>query len=76
MLADSLGYLLAYLTLGLLTCWLARKGWPDDWDETLLASVLGPPLLALVATALAAGLLRARLRSFAEGFVRRPTSRH
>lgn len=71
MLADSLGYLLAYLTLGLLTCWLARRGWPDEWDETLLASVLGPPLLALVATAVAAEKLRARLESFARVFLGR-----
>jgi hypothetical protein len=72
MLADSMGYLLAYLALGLLTCWVVRRGWPDEWDETLLASVLGPPLLALVATAVAAGVLRARLQSFARLFLRRP----
>jgi hypothetical protein len=60
--ADSLEFLVAYLLVGFITCLLARKGWPEDWDETLLASVLGPLLLALTATAVAASFVRARLR--------------
>ena len=72
MLAQSLGYLAVYLAVGLLTCWVARKGWPDDWDEALLASVLGPPLVALVATLFAADVLRAGVHSLAAGFTRHP----
>jgi hypothetical protein len=60
MLVDWLAFVAAYLAIGLITCLLARKGWPDDWDETLVASVLGPLLLALAAIAVAAGFLRAR----------------
>jgi hypothetical protein len=63
MLVNSLEFLAAYLAVGLITCLLARKGWPDEWDETLVASVLGPLLLALAATAVAASFLRSRLYS-------------
>jgi hypothetical protein len=57
MVAHSIELVLAYLLFGLVACFLARKGRPDDWDETLLASVLGPPLFIALALALAAGLL-------------------
>ena len=67
MLAQSLGYLAVYLAVGLLTCWVARKGWPDDWDEALLASVLGPPLVALVATLFAADVLRTGFTRWRQG---------
>jgi hypothetical protein len=61
MLVDALEFVAAYLAVGLITCLLARRGWPDEWDEILVASVLGPLLLALAATAVAASFLRARL---------------
>jgi biotin transporter BioY len=61
MVTSSFGFLAAYLLVGLVACVLARKGRPDDWDETILASVLGPPLIALIATAAAAGFVRDRL---------------
>jgi hypothetical protein len=61
MLAITLWVMIAYLTVGLLACLFARRGWPDDWDETLLASVLAPPVLALLAAASAAGFLWSRL---------------
>jgi hypothetical protein len=61
MVAGSVQLLIAYMLFGLVACLLARKGWPEDWDETLLASILGPPLLILLALALAAGLVWERL---------------
>ena len=51
MSANSLSLLLAYVFFGLLASLLLRKRAPDDWGEGLLASVLGPPLFALIATA-------------------------
>ncbi len=54
MLANSVGLVLAYVAFGLVLSVLARKGWAQDWDEGLLASLLGPPLFTLIAlTALA-----------------------
>ena len=54
MLANSVGLAMAYLAFGLILSVLARKGWARDWDEGLLASLLGPPLFTLIAlTALA-----------------------
>jgi len=54
MLANSVGLGIAYLAFGLVLSVLARKGWAQDWDEGLLASLLGPPLFTLIAlTALA-----------------------
>jgi hypothetical protein len=63
MLANSLSVVVAYLTIGLLVCLFARRGWPDDWDETLLASILGPPLFALLAAAAAASFVRIQLQA-------------
>jgi hypothetical protein len=62
MLAGSLAVMIAYLAFGFLACLLVRRGWPEDWAETLLASLLGPPLLVLLAAAMAAGLLLGRDR--------------
>ena len=57
MLANSLRLAAAYLIFGLaLTC-LARGGWAEDWDESLLASVLGPPLFTLIAAVVLARFL-------------------
>jgi len=64
MLTSSLGLIVAaYLVVGLVACVLARKGWPEDWDETILASVLGPPLFALIATAAVADFVRDRMNA-------------
>ena len=49
MLANSVGLAIAYLAFGLVVSVLARKGWAQDWDEGLLASLLGPPLFTLIA---------------------------
>jgi hypothetical protein len=62
MLADSLALMVAYIMFGFVTCFLARKGRPDDWDETLLASILGPPLFGLIAALVAASFVWARLQ--------------
>jgi hypothetical protein len=62
MLASSIAVMIAYLAFGLLTCLLVRGGWPEDWDETLLVSILGPPLLAVLAAVAAAGFLLGRNR--------------
>jgi hypothetical protein len=51
MSAYSLSLLVAYLLFGLLASLLLRKRAPEDWGEGFLASVLGPPLFALIATA-------------------------
>lgn len=62
MMAYSLYALLAYVGFGLMVYVLARKGRPDDWDEALLASTLGPALLTILATAAAATLVWTRLQ--------------
>ena len=62
MLASSIALMITYLAFGFLTSRLVRRGWPEDWDETLLASMLGPPLLAVLAAAAAADFLLGRNR--------------
>ena len=62
MFQDPVGLAIAYLLFGLITGFLARKGRPAEWDETLLASVLGPPMFALIATAVAADFVWGRLQ--------------
>ena len=56
MLANSVGLAIAYLAFGLVLSVLARKGWAQDWDEGLLASLLGPPLFTLIALTCLGGL--------------------
>ena len=51
MSATSLVLFAAYLLFGLLASLFLKKGMPEDWEEGLLASVLGPPLFALIVTA-------------------------
>ena len=51
MSANTLSLIIAYLLFGLIASLLLRKGMPEDWGEGLLASLLGPPLFALIATA-------------------------
>jgi hypothetical protein len=63
MLANSVELAVAYLMLGLVLTCVGRGGRAEDWDETLLASLLGPPLFTLIAGAvLACFLSRALLR--------------
>jgi hypothetical protein len=61
MFADSLVLMSAYLLVGLLVSYLLRKDWAEDWDENLLASVLGPPLFLLIAVVVVGRLLWLRL---------------
>ena len=61
MLANSVGLAMAYLAFGLVLSVLARKGWAQDWDEGLLASVLGPPLFTLIALTALADFLWSRI---------------
>jgi hypothetical protein len=50
-MSTPLTLVLAYLILGLVVSVLLRQRIPEDWGEELLASVLGPPLFALIAAA-------------------------
>ena len=43
-----------YLLLGFLASSLLRRGRPEDWDESLLASVVALPMVALIAVAMLA----------------------
>ena len=63
MLANSLELAAVYLAFGLVLSFSARGGWAEDWDEDLLASVLGPPLFALIAAAVLMRFLWSRLGS-------------
>ena len=51
MSVNSLTLFVAYLLCGLLASVFLKQGMPEDWEEGLLASVLGPPLFVLIATA-------------------------
>jgi hypothetical protein len=61
MLANSVGFAVAYLAFGFVLSLLARQGWAEDWDEGLLASVLGPPLFTLIAAAVVVRFIWTRL---------------
>jgi biotin transporter BioY len=61
MWANWLGFAVAYLAFGFLVSFLARKGWAEEWDEGLLASVLGPPLFTLITAAVLARFVRTHL---------------
>jgi hypothetical protein len=63
MFAHSLTWAVAYLLFGLVATFLVRKGRAEDWDETLLASVLGPPLFVLLAAAVLGEHVWVRLTS-------------
>jgi len=71
MLAKSLELALIYLGFGLLLSLLARGVWAEDWDESLLASVLGPPLFTIIAAAVVTRFLWTLRWSATEA---RPTS--
>lgn len=67
MLVNAVGLIIAYLAFGLLTSFLARKGRSEDWEETILASVLGPPLFTLIAAAVIARFFWVRLPLISAG---------
>jgi len=54
MISNSLEVLAVYLLLGFLASSLLRKGRPEDFAETLLASLVALPLVILIATAVLA----------------------
>jgi hypothetical protein len=49
MVSVSLTALVVYLLLGFLASTLLRKGRSEDWDESLLASVVALPVVLLIA---------------------------
>ena len=51
MVTISLAGLALYLLLGYLASSLLRKGRPEDWDESILASVIALPMVILIAVA-------------------------
>ena len=51
MVTISLAVLALYLLLGYLASSLLRKGRPEDWDESILASVIALPMVVLIAVA-------------------------
>jgi membrane protein DedA with SNARE-associated domain len=51
MVTISLAILALYLLLGYLASSLLRKGRPEDWDESILASVIALPMVVLIAVA-------------------------
>ena len=64
MVAFSLAVLAVYLLLGFLASSLLRKGRPEDWDESLLASLIALPAFLLIAMAV---LARTVKQAVAEG---------
>ena len=54
MVPHSLLVLVVYLLAGFLTSLLLRRGRPEDWTESLLASLVALPLVILSATAMLA----------------------
>jgi hypothetical protein len=54
MVTISLAVLVLYLLLGFIASSLLRKGRPEDWDESLLASVVALPMVILLALAVLA----------------------
>jgi hypothetical protein len=54
MITMSLAVLLLYLLLGFLASSLLRKGRPEDWDESLLASFVALPMVVVLALAVLA----------------------
>ena len=63
MVTISLAVLALYLLLGYLASSLLRKGRPEDWDESLLASVVALPMVVLLALA----VLARRARQLMDG---------
>jgi hypothetical protein len=72
MLANSVGLVIAYLASGLVLSVLARKGWAEDWDEGLLASLLAPPLFTLIALTAFADFIWTRIGPGSQRSGKRP----
>jgi hypothetical protein len=49
MVSASLAAVVVYLLLGFIASFLLRKGRPEDWDESLLASAIALPMVLLIA---------------------------
>ena len=60
-MSSSISLLALYLLSGLVASMLLRRRAPEDWEEGLLASVLGPPLFALIVTAALGNFVMQRL---------------
>jgi hypothetical protein len=60
-MSSSISLLAVYLLFGLVASLVLRRGVPEDWEEGLLASVLGPPLFALIVTAALGNFVLQRL---------------
>jgi hypothetical protein len=54
MITVSLELVVAYLLIGFVASSLLRKGRAEDWDESLLASVIVVPMFILIAIAVLA----------------------
>ena len=54
MVSHSLLVLIVYLLAGFLTSLLLRRGRPEDWTESLLASLVALPIVILITTAVLA----------------------
>ncbi len=63
MVTISLAILALYLLLGFLASSLLRKGRPEDWDESILASVVALPMVVLLALAVLARRARQLIHS-------------
>ena len=63
MVTISLAVLALYLLLGYLASSLLRKGRPEDWDESILASVVALPMVVLLALAVLARRARQLIHS-------------
>ena len=61
MVTVSLEFLVAYLLLGYFASSVLRKGRPEDWDESLLASMVALPMFLLLAVLVLARLARKHL---------------
>ena len=63
MVTISLAILALYLLLGFLASSLLRKGRPEDWDESILASVVALPMVVVLALAVLARRARQLIHS-------------
>lgn len=63
MVTISLAVLALYLLLGFLASSLLRKGRPEDWDESILASVVALPMVVVLALAVLARRARQLIHS-------------
>jgi membrane protein DedA with SNARE-associated domain len=67
MVTVSLELVVAYLLLGYLASSVLRKGRPEDWDESLLASIVALPMFLLLAVLVLARLARKHMLDSGSG---------